>query len=1682
MTLSHHLYSLFICIYTYLYLYTTSRLLQFIDGHGWVHGQVDSIDPTSYRVAYENGLLEDYSDQEMDEIAKLAAVQVGTRLAVFWYEEDVYHHATVFKQRNEAKSVLIEYDDGAGREWLDLRRNKFYLLTISQNNNNNSFLEGDGETRERTEIGQASVKGATDGDCSRDPLLGRVATWSVEESDLSKAMRRPDQHNISARLRANEDDNDNDVDSSDDEMDMLTKENPSLSLIEIGTRVSLWWPDDAHYYVGTVTHLRRTNAKPFYIEYDDGEFEWIDLRQHRFHLLSAVQETSRRVAGDCPDTVEITDIRPNVHDELKIKPTEAKEGSGVEVKSEEVVIAEMNLDLEARLEAESEPELVESTEKGPQREVEPESRAEFAGKLISSSDRAGADIAKEFDNDQVENEALSELESDHDDGTRMAAQSDDETRIAAQSDDAILEDSEEESMKEENPDIALVDVGSRVGIWWPEDRRYYKGVIIDRRRAKKPLRLQYDDDDVKEWLNLREHRFRLLRERTARRLSAPTIAQADTMEHEREDFVVKTRRGVKRLKSRRVSSKSNADSDSDNMDNDSVETENVASLPKRWKAQILNSRRAASKPSSDIDNSDDEIIETSADVSRVRKRRRVEKLNSRRAALKASADTDNMDDERVERKRDPSLVPKRRNKRRAASKPSPETSPRSSLVTRPSKAPPRNSGRFSSNPSSETSPRVTRRKAQSPTDYADVQRRGRSLDTDNVDEERVEASPDVSLVSVGLRVAVWWPEDQKYYNGTVTETRIGEKPFYLEYDDGEEEWINFLNHRFRLLRDDKRRSKILVEVETEKDCSDVGATAAEARPDVSAVTVGSRVAVWWPTDRRHYKGIVTKKRQGKAPFFLEYDDGEKEWINFSNHSFRLLAETKLQQAERRKKRREFMSELSNSPTAGRSKSSKNDLQVELGSRVAVFWPDDRKYYEGTVTRQRNKKNPFFLEYDDGEKEWIDFREHRVRLLAKIPVNVEDRDFGEERPSKQRRTDSSGSLTPSCVLRCGTSDTAKVEVGTRLSVWWSGDKEFFDGTVTRMRNTDRSKKPFYVEYDDGDREWIDLALQTFRLLEVSGGDPETSIDNKDTTSRQGAAPSEKKSRSKMAAKKKADLNESNLDEESSKEVLTSSLVPPESLSNGRSIQLKGTDEGVSCDTRSEGCHLCKSSLLTKPRATECHHLFCESCIHEQFERLPKCPVCNFRFGESLRLYSESDAPTPFRSIERIDMISGEVREVYPSASAASREVPGAYLATRILDACQTKLKNGREYAGSFWRFFGAKDRILRADECVTDGIPIEQVDLETNEVVETFPSSRQADERTGVSRCSIRRVLDRRGKARAGGFFWRFKGETNTPWQDPEPRCSTAVEKLCLESGDVLDIFDSLADAKRSMGMKPNNACIRDTCDGKGRHSALGFFWRWRGSNIYPSQLVGYRKTVQVQRSKNGPVVREFSNATKAAEWLGLDNSTVSRWCRDRSYNRECYWSYAFAPEDPEEEKLVGKRLRIRRNGNSEWLLGKVHAFNRETGKFTILFDFGECDEDIDLKTATFQWTNDQGQKRVEQISETGQVRNTYDSITDAARDLGIPVSAISSVLTGRSITCHGFFWRYHGSDAVPPKRRAQRAINQLCLKTGRVLATHKSIHEAAKTVGITSPGISYCCNGRNGSKSAGGFGWEFVSE
>ncbi|GAX13884.1 hypothetical protein FisN_5Lh220 [Fistulifera solaris] len=85
---------------------------------------------------------------------------------------------------------------------------------------------------------------------------------------------------------------------------------------------------------------------------------------------------------------------------------------------------------------------------------------------------------------------------------------------------------------------------------------------------------------------------------------------------------------------------------------------------------------------------------------------------------------------------------------------------------------------------------------------------------------------------------------------------------------------------------------------------------------------------------------------------------------------------------------------------------KNHFDVKVGCRVAVFWGGENAYFEGTVTRERrNYKRRYFIEYDDGDREWIDFTKHKFYLVEQQP------NCAQEEHLSKRNCKPSGSVSP-----------------------------------------------------------------------------------------------------------------------------------------------------------------------------------------------------------------------------------------------------------------------------------------------------------------------------------------------------------------------------------------------------------------------------------------------------------------------------------------------------------------------------------------------------------------------------------------------------------------------------------------------------------------------------------------------
>ena len=59
--------------------------------------------------------------------------------------------------------------------------------------------------------------------------------------------------------------------------------------------------------------------------------------------------------------------------------------------------------------------------------------------------------------------------------------------------------------------------------------------------------------------------------------------------------------------------------------------------------------------------------------------------------------------------------------------------------------------------------------------------------------------------------------------------------------------------------------------------------------------------------------------------------------------------------------------------------------MTVGSKLEVYWPDDKAYYKATVTGQRNSGKPVFtLSYEDGEVERVDLSTEQFRILKEKP--------------------------------------------------------------------------------------------------------------------------------------------------------------------------------------------------------------------------------------------------------------------------------------------------------------------------------------------------------------------------------------------------------------------------------------------------------------------------------------------------------------------------------------------------------------------------------------------------------------------------------------------------------------------------------------------------------------------------
>ena len=507
----------------------------------------------------------------------------------------------------------------------------------------------------------------------------------------------------------------------------------------------------------------------------------------------------------------------------------------------------------------------------------------------------------------------------------------------------------------------LIGVGSRVAVYWDDDDTYYPATVTNSRSRGVPFFLQYDDGE-EEWIDLRTHKFRILGDFGSRRKSISSSA-----ENSKRSPVSSPPRRRK-------------------FDSPPISKATAVAASKTTRAIPSKLTRGSSAPTA-------LAASPTTPLSEPRRTRSVDSI-------------------RIE-------LPKKKSKRQR-----------------------------------------TTTKTEEPSSSA------------------------ISTIRVGTRVAVWWPEDERYYVGTVQKERVHAKPFYLLYDEDDKgEWIDFQSHSFCVMPsvppEGKKRGRKAKE---------------EDHPD-GDVKVGCSIAIWWSNISQYMDGTVTRKRGDS--FFIKYEKQPGHWIELSKYSYRLdleqpsppttsisrepaTASSPKQSSSKSAAASNFLRNPNRDGTGKFTTKAAPDASstsllaaITVGTRVSVFWEGDSKYYKGVVTRERKTgKKRHFLEYDDGiGSHWIDFANHWIRIL---PSNKRRRSATAEppnepapkKPKHEQKTLDAPTQSPA------------LEVGSRLEVWWSGDEEYFKGTVTKQGKTTGK---YFIDYDDGTKEWINVNHQEYRLI-------------------------------------------------------------------------------------------------------------------------------------------------------------------------------------------------------------------------------------------------------------------------------------------------------------------------------------------------------------------------------------------------------------------------------------------------------------------------------------------------------------------------------------------------------------------------------------------------------------------------
>ncbi len=239
------------------------------------------------------------------------------------------------------------------------------------------------------------------------------------------------------------------------------------------------------------------------------------------------------------------------------------------------------------------------------------------------------------------------------------------------------------------------------------------------------------------------------------------------------------------------------------------------------------------------------------------------------------------------------------------------------------------------------------------------------------------------------------------------------------------------------------------------------------------------------------------------------------------------------------------------------------------------------------------------------------------------------------------------------------------------------------------------------------------------------------------------------------------------------------------------------------------------------------------------------------------------------------------------------------ASNICNACN-QVRGYHKPGGSYWCFVKDYDSFvpLATKQKLT---PIVRINMNNLNDIKIYKSTKEAARDNKISEGAIYNAANGTTISSAG-YYWCFEQEYTSSWQ---PRSDENKRKIiCVETQTN---YESITDASNILGISAAN--IGRACRDSGL-TAGGYHWSYL-EDFGPTFKIRERKTTCIK------VIcidtnTTYKSATNAATVLNLDNSEISKCCKD--YSRTCggyHWAFY---EDYINGKFVSKAKRVGKHG------------------------------------------------------------------------------------------------------------------------------------------------------------------------